>query len=99
MTTIGMPALRALSNEGWMPFGSSGQISSASNLRCTTESTATIWACGLYSPPTVVNFMPRLSALSLIPSFSALMIGFAITGGMNAIDFCCCDLADVLVAA
>lgn len=46
---------------------------------------ATICACGLYWPPIVSKFMPRAFAFSAIPSFSALIAGFAITGGMNAI--------------
>src|SRR5438094_268808 len=43
--------------------------------------------------------MPRLSALILMPSFRALMIGFAITGGMNAIESCLCGFAAPVEAA
>src|SRR5438105_7088265 len=43
--------------------------------------------------------MPRLSALILMPSFRALMIGFAITGGMNAIESRFCGFAAPVEAA
>ena len=82
-----MPAAFAFRNEGWMPFGSSGQMRIMATFFWMAAFIATIWACGLYWPPIVSKFMPRALALRAMPSFRALIAGFASTGGMNAIVF------------
>ena len=80
-----MPAAFAFSNEGWMPFGSSGQMRIMETFFWIAASIATIWACGLYCPPIVSKPIPRALAFSAMPSFSALIAGFASTGGMKPI--------------
>src|SRR6266536_4153066 len=85
IATIGMPAALAFSNDGWMPFGSSGQIRIMLTFFWMAASIATICACGLYWPPIVSKLMPSAFAFFAMPSFSALIAGFARTGGMNPI--------------
>src|SRR3954471_1934533 len=82
---IGIPAAFAFAKEGWMPFGSSGQMRIMLTFFWIAAFIATIWAWGLYWPPIVSKFMPSAFAFSAIPSLSALIAGFAITGGMNPI--------------
>ena len=54
-----MPAAFAFSNEGWMPFGSSGQMRIMVTFFWIAAFIATIWACGLYCPPIVSKSMPE----------------------------------------